>query len=81
MRHTLKPTKADDILIARFSIEETKANLPAFQKQHHQLTSLVFSRCGSLITCSTIKGLIISFDVQKVHILYHCSQTNILEKS
>ena len=40
--------------------------VPSFTKQHQQITSLVFSRCGNVITSATIKGLIISYDIAKV---------------
>ena len=61
-----KSNKTDDILIARFSIDEQKNQTPLFQPQHYQITSLVYSRCGSIITCATVKGMIISFDISKV---------------
>lgn len=62
-----KSNKTDDILIARFSIEDQKIpQVPSFTKQHQQITSLVFSRCGNVITSATIKGLIISYDIAKV---------------
>ena len=59
-----KSTKSDEILIARFAVDELKGNVK-ISPQHHQVTALAFSRCGNVLTAGTIKGEIVSWDIQK----------------
>merc|ERR1712157_339033 len=56
-----KSTKSDEILIARFSVEEQKGNVK-IAAQHQHVTSLSFSRCGNVLTTGTVKGEIVTWD-------------------
>lgn len=61
-----KSTKSDEILIARFSIDEQKGNSNVkIAAQHLQVTSLTFSRCGNVLTAGTVKGEICSWDIER----------------
>lgn len=59
-----KSTKSDEILIARFSIDEVKVNVK-IALQHLQITALTFSRCGNVLTAGTVKGEIVTWDIAR----------------
>ena len=59
-----KSTKNDEILIARFAVDELKGNVK-ISPQHHQVTALTFSRCGNVLTAGTIKGEIVTWDIAR----------------